>query len=407
MISRRIVLAAILLAAAFQTTVWAAGSPIGCVMTEEDVGNGYLYTVPGIGTFSVNCQEQETVAVAVFDVGEGGYPVYLKDGQEIVYDGMLYESGEYEFRLYGNEEREGDYGSFRFTIENTLTSGLEEGETRTLTEVRDPELTLSYDETTGMFRYTLPDGVYFDTNIPIGGWYRGQARLQTSEGLNIYQTYLDGESLGYLSDLSFNRVGSYEIVLRDNELGSRGDISYRLSLAFHLYVDETMNLTHINTPMGLRLSRVLWNGEEVPPESPDYFRAVRDGSYRLEYTDGRGVSCWSMEFKRDTTPPFIRFTPPLTEETLQEYVSFSPSEVTATVRIERNQEEVAASLNQIRVNGRYHMEITDTAGNMRDYDFSIRKLEELDPHMWIIILCVLLALAAAGAVYWRRSMRVL
>ena len=102
----------------------------------------------------------------------------------------------------------------------------------------------------------------------------------------------------------------------------------------------------------------------------------------------------------------LRFNVPMDGEPIREDVAFSPSELGADIYLERNNSEVTASLNIIRINGRYHMEVSDPAGNMRSYDFTVTKSADIDIRSVIVIVLALLALLAGGFVYWRRSMRV-
>ncbi len=64
----RIALVSLLFLLSWTRTVFAEGTPIPCIMTGEDVGNGYEYTVPSIGSFTINGMEGETFQAAVFSL---------------------------------------------------------------------------------------------------------------------------------------------------------------------------------------------------------------------------------------------------------------------------------------------------------------------------------------------------
>lgn len=388
----------------------AGDQEIPCIMTGEDVGNGYEYTAPGIGSFTVNGMEGETLQAAAFEIEEGCVPVLYRDGQEAAFEsGMILDSGEYELRLYRTEERSGSYGVFRFSVENDLTEALGEGGKVIIEE--DPPLTMEYDEKEKRFRYFLPDGQYFDTNVPVGGWSREQASITMSDGLNVYQVYRDGELWDASEGLNFNRTGSYEIIVRDNELGLDGEISYKLSIGFTLYLERTMDLSHINAPQGLAVAQVLLDGagvqEAAAGDQGAYLHLEKDGEYQISFRDPQGRVCWRMEFERDTIAPYLIFAEPVDGRFLTEPVSYIPSEGNARVRILRNLEEVQAPANRIAVSGVYHVEISDEAGNTRDYDFSLRIGHSVWSIKLIIIPLFLLAAAGSAFVYWQRNMRVL
>lgn len=386
----------------------AEGRPVVCVMTEEDAGNGYEYTVPGIGNFTVNDVEGSTFQAAVFDMGEGCFPLLYQDGMETGFeDGIVLDPGNYELRIYGSEDHDGNYGVFRFAVDNdyaeNLTAVAGQGEVKV---EEDPPLTVSYRSREGVFRYTLPDGEYFETNVPVGGWFRGRLHISVSGGLLALSVRRDGELVDFTDGLDFSQAGSYEVVMRDNLLGTGGNVSYRVAAGFHLYVSETMNLSLVNAPQGLVFDTVLLNG--TPLETGrDFLHMSRDGRYSLLFADSQGQRCWSMEFVRDTNPPAIEFDRYIDGGLSTEPVSFRLPEPMARVRILRNREEVQAPSRQIAVNGVYHIEISDEAGNMRDYDFSLQIPYSLWNKNLFIIPLLFLLLAGAGFVYWRRSIRVL
>lgn len=401
----RTVVVAFLCTLLYTVPSFAAGRPLTCVMTAEDAGNGYEYLAEGIGTFTVNCQENEVVPIFVFEAYDGCYAALYQEDRKIESDGLVYEPGRYELRIYGNEALDGDYGSFYVTVENEYNE-LEPEELQDLTEVKNPGLELSRDADRNVFRYTFPDGVWFETNVPLGGWSRSSVRIATDEKLHVYQIYHDGEVAGIGDELEFNEVGGYEIILRDNELGSRGGTAYYAVMTFRLYKNETISLSRVNTPMGLTLVSARKDDERIAVTDADCIQLTQDGRYVLEYADPAGVICWRMEFVRDTTPPKLRFNVPMNGEPVREDVAFSPSELDADIYLERNHSEVEASLNIIRVNGRYHMEISDPAGNRRDYDFTVDKAADIDPAAVLAVILVFLLLLAGGFAYWRRSMRV-
>ncbi len=395
----------VLCAVLYTVPAFAEGQALDCVMSAEDAGNGYEYQVEGIGTFTVNCQENEVVPIFVFEAYDGCYAALYQAGRRIESDGLVYEPGRYELRVYGSETMDGDYGSFYVTVENEYNE-MEPEEIPDLTEVKNPGLDLRWNADRNVFRYSFPDGAWFETNVPLGGWSRGAAQITADDKLHVYQVYRDGEIVGIGDELDFNEVGGYEIILRDNELGSRGSTAYSAVMTFRLYKNENLCLSRVNTPMGLKLVSARKDGERLDVADTDCIQLTRDGRYALEYADSSGTICWSMEFVRDTTPPMLRFNVPMDGEPIREDVAFSPSELGADIYLERNNSEVTASLNIIRINGRYHMEVSDPAGNMRSYDFTVTKSADIDIRSVIVIVLALLALLAGGFVYWRRSMRV-
>lgn len=403
---KRCILLSFLLSCLWCVCAWADAAPIACIMTGEDVGNGYEYTVPGIGSFTVNAMEEETLPAVVFNIEDGCFPVLLRDGEPVDFNGgMVIDVGSYELRLYGSEEKNGNYGVFRFSIENDYTDTLEEAGKDFRVE-KNPPLTMKYMEEKGMFRYTLPDGAYFEINVPVGGFTRRQVQVNLSDQLHIYQIYCDGEPVPFSEEQVFAKTGSYEIIARDNEVGLDGDVSYRVAIGFHIYLTQTMNISHINAPLGLTIASVSLNG--VPMETHgNYLHMEEDGTYLAAFADNQGTVRWEMEFTRDTVPPRLDFDRQVDGMTVQEPVTFTVSEPAAQIHILRNGAEATASLNRIAANGSYRLEVSDQAGNVREYSFVLRAgYTVFDKRMVIIPLLLLLAAGGAFA-YNRRSIRVL
>lgn len=384
----------------------AAGNAVRCIMTGEDVGNGYEYTAPGIGSFTVNGMEGETLPAAVFSVDEGCFPVLYRDGEPSGFSHeMVIDNGSYELRLYRNEDHEGDYGTFSFTVKNDYAEFLGT-ERKEVQIVENPPLEMEYDAASGFFRYTLPDGKWFKSNVPAGGWFRGQADIIASSGLNIYQVRRDGKMTDFLDGLNFNETGSYEIVARDNELGLEGEISYQLTIGFHLYLDREMDLNILRAPQGLTFARVQCDGRPVKTQG-EYLFLKQDGDYHISFADSTGRECWSMEFTRDTVPPALSFDRAVDGQVLTEEVSFQNPDPGVRVDIFRGGEPVEASRGTIAVNGVYQIEASDGAGNVRDYHFTIQTRHAFPKQIWLIIPLTLFLGIGAGLICWRRNMKVL
>ena len=331
--------------------------------------------------------------------GEFGLPV---EGEDTVAGSPEDGSGS----LQGEMESLEDYSDL---MEEELSQLLNGQQYVDVDFVENPDLEMSYIENTGMFRYTLPDGEYFEMNVPLGGWARTRAYLTTSEGLSLYQIWLDGELVSVGGMNEFLQVGDYEIRVLDNELGIKGRTGYKLSISFHLFLNESLNLTHINVPMGLSLESAALDGVSLEGITgrERYLHLEKDGRYVLQFVDGEEKRCFRMEFVRDTVPPALIFNCPVDGMLLTEPVSFTPSERQAQVDIWRNLQTAYASSNQIAMRGAYRMEISDDAGNVRDYEFTLHPDIVVWDKRLLIIPCVALVAAVVSFFYWRRNMRVI
>lgn len=383
-----------------------AAQEVSCVLVAEDVGNGYRYEAPGIGGFTINGREGETLSVGVISLDEGCVAELLKDGYEADFnDGVILENGSYELRIY-REGAEDVCGVFRFTVENSYGDMLDYS-IENLTQVNNPDMEMTYDPQTGRFTYTLPDGEYICAEVPFGGWSGHQTQVEVSENMNVYRVLKDGEPQDFSGGLVFSLPGSYRITLWDNELGLNGDTSYRVDFCFVLYAPAPKNITHINAPMGFQVRSLLWEGNSVEVKDRSYAQLERDGTYEILFENPEGTVRWQMELERDTTAPALYFSQDVEKGQTSEYVSFTPSEGNADIEILWNGQQVEAYSPRLAMDGRYQLTITDQAGNSRQYEFTLRKGFEIRSGYLIVIPVLLLAAAGGTIFYWRRNMRVL
>lgn len=401
-----LVAAAVILALIVSVPARADGPPLKCMLTGEDVGNGYQYTVSGIGTFSVNCKDGETVKAAVISTDENCIAKLYKNDRETDFsDGVILDNGSYELRIYQKEKKEDSYGSFRFTVENSYEDILGTGGS-SFQAIDNPAMELTVDR--GMFTYTLPDGETIRTNVPQGGQADIAVSLEISSQLHIFRILRNGEPLDITKPPAFNRPGTYEIVIQDNAMGLNGSTGYQINYCFTLHGQEPRNISHITAPMGFELRQVLKDGQELPVRERFYAQLESDGNYQVVFAQIKGEALWEMKVQRDTVPPSIHFLEevPFNGE-MKEDVSYLPPKPGNTIVLYRNGQQVEAPGNRIVLNGVYRMTIADTAGNEREYRFTIRRGYRIVTKEWIIIPFILLAAAVGIAFHCRRNMRVL
>lgn len=388
--------------------VFAEGKAIEAVLTQEDVGNGYEYTVPGIGRFYVNGKMDETLNAAVISIQGEAVPELYMDGKKVEFDGgVILNSGSYELRLFSPDMPEGDYGVFRFSVKNDYNVGMAAFSAGQLEEIENPKLELlSYSED-GFFSYSLPDGKTFQTSIPVGGWSSQPLKLREAEGITVYRVLKNGEAVDFIDGLNFYEDGSYQVTMRSNELGLEGNKSYLLRLNFRIVSSDRLNISHLNAPMGFQAVSIVKDGQEKAASRKDCIHLSEDGKYQLNFLSEDGKIIWRMIFTRDTIPPHLTFSAPITGEELEQEVSFLPSEENCRIQIRRNLKEISNYRNLLTEDGSYNIEIIDSVGNARSYDFVIHKKQEWSFLYWFIIPAVFLAAAGGVIVYWRRNMRVL
>lgn len=385
-----------------------AASQIPLVLTGEDIGNGYQYEATGIGSFTVNGKDGQKLPAVIIDIQESTGAVLYRDGTEMEFQSgdLLIENGSYELYLYQKgQEGVGDYAIFQFQIQNEYETMMEEtGKTEV---VDDPTLVMSYEETTGMFRYTLPDGEYFCMDIPMGSSSHTAARLSFSEGLTAYTMRKDQEAMVLPENLTFMEPGHYEIVAVENQFSMSKEQVYHTGIWFTLKNDKPENINLVNAPFGFRFLSAKLNGREIPLDRESSMRLFEDGTYEFEFTDTAGEGLvWREYLTRDTTAPAIHFSVPVDGKVLKEDVSFILPGRRETMEIQQNGIVVTASENRIAQDGNYVITVQDEAGNSRVYEFSMEQGYQLFDAKGILLLAAILAILGGAMVYWRRTMYV-
>lgn len=407
-------LSSMLLCAVIQLPVCAAVLP--STEVAEDVGNGYRFEIPGIGGFSANGKNGETMSVGVITLDQGLQAQLYRDGEAAVFqNGMaITENGVYELRVF--RETQGtpeDFGIYRFQIENNYAD-IGAGGRAEIRLVENPEMIPEYLPERGMYRYSFRSGRYFDTSVPVGGWSSNQIRLILGQGVNLYSARRDGELTVPEESMVFREYGSYEIGVRSNELGFEGEESYKEDIVFRLFQrDKAVQYDSISAPLGFIIHSCTLNGERQELSGATVQELRGDGEYRVEFlksplSEGEAPHLYTVEFMRDTTPPELHFSEDIYSGTVRKNLHFSCEETDAEIHIFKNYQRVVATGGNISQNGSYRLLVSDRYGNQREYRFLMQKTVKLfTPALIVIPLLLLLVGCVMVAVYWKRHMRVL
>lgn len=378
-------------------------------LLEEDVGNGYRYEAVGVGTFSANGKDYETLPAAVIDFETEMEAVLYADGEEIPFEegDLIIDQGVYELYLYRTERNGGLYGIYHFTIENDFEEFFEQ--TPAKTEVAEnPPLVLGWEPETGMFTYTLPNGESFQMNVPLGGTAGQAARILLSDGLTAYTMKKDGEAALVPEGLVFREPGHYELTVMEKTLGIGETVTYRAGIWFTLKSAGPEAVSLVNAPYGFSISSVRLDGSELAVSNSRAMVLKTDGTYEFSFTANDGFGAvWADTIIRDTAPPALTFETEVDGKVLTKDVAFLPPGRGERMQILCNGQEAKASLNRISQNGSYRITIWDAAGNSREYRFIMKQGTSFAGKQVIIVLIVLLLAAGAVMVYWRRNMRVI
>ncbi|HAG70125.1 MAG TPA: hypothetical protein DCL38_09170 [Lachnospiraceae bacterium] len=272
------------------------------------------------------------------------------------------------------------------------------------------ELKLSFDASSGRYRYTKEDGTAFLMEVPLGGCSNTAVTVLCENGSWISCLERDGEILTKdeekLSEFKADIPGSWYFNVSSKRKTALGSLRDDHPAGFTVVMSGApRRLDLIPAPVFFKISSVRFNGLEQELQNDRVYEARRDGVYELTFTSP-GVPDWSFSFLRDSTPPGISFDRDIGKETVEGPVSFKPSEAKATVRVYFGNEEIANE-GVLTEAGRYRLVAADEAGNEREYEFLLTYDGSVPPRYFIYFFTALLIAAALITAFAGRSMRIL
>lgn len=367
----------------------------------EDEENGYRYEWPGIGGFSASVALNGSAEVVVVTSDEGISTEVYKDGELYENEGVFYENGTYEYRGY-SKNRESE-GSFYFIVENTYFD--ESDDSSSLYEVvTNPELTISYENTTGLYSYELPNHSKFQISVPLGAVTSGSVSLHLGNADAVYSLTKDGDHMAIPDPLVFTEPGSYQMMLMNTQSSSASTITstYQLDLTFSIIEKNVNQMDILNAPIDFQIVQIKKDGEELQEKGDSYY-LKEDGYYQVKYQNRvQPDVSYYQEFRIDRIPPYLEFSQSIYEGVVKPPLSFAPSEKGCEIEVYRNDMLVYAEGNTISDGGVYRIQISDKAGNTRAYYVSVSYTQRLIDNK-LIILSVVFLLAVGGWLFYQRK----
>lgn len=275
-------------------------------------------------------------------------------------------------------------------------------------KIVDPEMAVELKE--GMLCYRFPNLGYFTSTVPKGMISSQPVELSLSSGCVGIIDY-EGEATTMSGSRRFAEKGNYQIKILSYQAPEEmaGDYHlYETNFCFAIVGREDGRLGAVPAPEGFLITQVLLEGEPLPVENPRCFFLGEDGSYRVTYqaTDFPELEL-ATEFFRDTTAPFLSFSPEPEGHVVFGMAEFFPSQPDCKVYLSYNGEQGYAVSSQLTVAGHYRLRVEDEVGNGREYQLQIKTNYRLIDGRMMGLGAAVLALVGAWMVFLRRNMRVL
>lgn len=213
--------------------------------------------------------------------------------------------------------------------------------------------------------------------------------------------YRDGNLVEKPMLQNIAQAGSYVVNVTVSEIA--GDFTF----AFTIVPELTNQFTDLNLPEDFLLDYVLL--DTVPQELPygDFYHFGMDGEYEIRYSCAAVNRTYVLRFTLDTAPPVLTL-PGITDGEAHNAVTVTVPEEGAYIEINCDGavSTLRGSSKELRQPGRYQLKVYDEAGNMTQYDFTIRFYLDISAGVAILLLVAALAGVAVYCHLVRKNARV-
>ena len=217
-----------------------------------------------------------------------------------------------------------------------------------------------YDRESGMYRYPVGEGI-FSAGAYTGMVVTGSVALQAEEGTDVL-LYKDGKKVAEFPG-QVDAPGSY-VVTAGGKDGSP-------VMNFKIVSEVTGKIERYDLPSGFAVESVMIDGEKAG-NTRGSVELKQEGEYEISYYCVASGVRYELRLTIDHTPPEVLF-----EGLNEKNEARGPVKVTGiadddTVTITRDGEETELDMNEeLKAAGKYHLVVTDRAGNSVKKDFRI------------------------------------
>lgn len=246
--------------------------------------------------------------------------------------------------------------------------------------------TQSYDQFTGRYQVTFENGRTLTSTVPEG--YKGPGAVEVSVSEGAVGLYRDDQPLEYVPGAILTEPGNYRL-----------DIDGQTwSFSIGEYVNT---MDHYPAPRNMKFTAVTFNGETRPLSQGRYVDMEEDGRYQI-VMEGQAGENIEVVLEKDTVPPEVLVTAKGGMAQIQ-YLSEDIDKVT----LEKDGEEPRVfSGYSVTSPGSYRLTVQDRAGNVSDYDFTLKFHVNRYGVMAVVLMILVIAGAAGFAVHVKRTVKV-
>ena len=250
-------------------------------------------------------------------------------------------------------------------------------------------LSTAYDSSTGYYRISLLTGDSFSSNIPDGMVTNGTVTFLEGEGMR-FEVTRGGEPVEYTSGDYLSESGDYIVIPVIDNLDYES--YYRINkplFRFRIVNDTVSDMGAFTAPETMTISAVRHGSEDVSQKvmlSDTSAALSEDGRWEVDLT-GEGGST-TVVVNRDTVPPKVT----VKTEPNAAHISYESEDIVRAT-LTRGAEVVSDGdlLTVVTQAGRYHLTVTDIAGNVTEKDFAVQYRINIFAILAIVIVFTLIA----------------
>lgn len=246
---------------------------------------------------------------------------------------------------------------------------------------------VDYERSSGMFVYTLASGVGREVraNVADGMVVSGVVRIVPDDGVSVV-LYRNGSPVTDVNIEEIQRAGEY-VVMDASGSGSDARI-----FAFTLVGETSGIVRRYNMPSGFQITSATLNGEPVS-FSRSYVDFEQEGEYEIGYSCIRTGVTYDLLLETDFTAPTLALEA-VVDGIAKGPVDLSDLEDGAGIVITRDG-EILGYRQVLTESGNYEIKVVDPAGNISEYQFTIRVY--FDSNSLMFFLIILVSIGATGA----------
>ena len=242
-----------------------------------------------------------------------------------------------------------------------------------------------YDRERQAYLYTVAESTQLLCSVADGMIVQQEVWVEPDAGVEV-TVYRNGTALEQPDLTHLHEAGGYVVELNVN--GQKYP-----AVAFTIVGSITCELTGYTMPDGFVITGATLDGLETNYER-GYVSMAQEGHYVVNYGCTRNGRSYQLDVTVDTTPPVLELPELNGKNQARGPVSLKDIEEGASVSITLDGRAISYT-SKLTESGEYQVVLTDRAGNVSRYTFTI--LIYFNLSSWLFVAAVLLIAAAVGA----------